>query len=126
MSARSVCKILKSFMCSFRSTAVDQRASTVSQGANGHEGLGLRTRSQTRRDRHHGASGVREKRLRRRWGLAEEVGAKGDGNPLRNNGLAGAALEREGEDGAYGAEAVDGGGNWARVQGGSRWRLRRR
>ena len=39
MPARSACKTLKSFICSFRSTAVEQKASSVSQGANGHEGL---------------------------------------------------------------------------------------
>lgn len=70
MSARSACKSLKSFMCSFRSTAVEQRASTVSQGANGKEGPGLCTRSQTWRVRHHGAAGVEEYRLRRRDGTA--------------------------------------------------------
>ena len=107
ISARSARKSLKSFMCSFRSTAVEQRASTVSQGANGHEGLGQRTRSQTRHVKHHGASGVEEYRLRRRDGTAWRDIGNGETKACNINGLARAALEREKEIKAYGAEAAD-------------------
>ena len=107
MSARSACKSLISFMCSFLSTAVEQKASTVSQGANGHEGLGPRTRAQTRHVRHHGASGVEEYRLcRRDRTVLREIG-NGRQKARNIKWLALAALEREKEIKAYGAEAAD-------------------
>ena len=70
-------------------------------GARGVEGLELRIRAQTGRDRQSTASGVEEYRLRRKDGTAWREINDGEQKERNINGLAGAALEREAQVRAY-------------------------
>ena len=97
---------LESRVCS-GSTAVYRGATALSQVANGHEGLELRTRSQTRHVRHRGAAGVKEYRLRRRDRAAWRDIGEGRQKTRDIGRLARAALEREKEVKAYRAEGSD-------------------